>query len=188
MFTEERLLGMTDDLMKNATVMGVENMGKSYMTGSDFLTNEFIISTIATLVGFVVYHLLVVDVIKPSTGNSKLDTGLIDGFKLLSILFVSQTLVSGLKGEINYSDSWIQSTLVSSASFVAFHTFVADKLPQVEGRQALVMDISKVALSMIAVQYMSGGDVMDIDYLISLAVTLSGFVLYHEVVHPRVFA
>lgn len=189
MFSEERLFNLNSDLAKQLTVSSVQDVGDSFILGNDLLSTRFITTTVASLVGIVVYHLIVSERIQPETGNEKLNVGLQDALKMITILFISQTINTGLKGDIDYNDEWIQSTLVSGGSLVAFHTLVADMLPKVEGKQKLIMDLGKVTFSTMMVQYMSGGDIVDMDYLISLIVTLIGFVVYHELVVnvPRLY-
>lgn len=185
-FSEDRLfggIGMYDDIAKNTTVSLIQSLNSDNFK----ITNRLLLSLVSSLVGFVVYHLLVSNVIIPNTGNKKLDRGLVDGFKMITMLFVSQTILSGLNGSVSYSDQWIQSTLLSGISLTVFHTLLADFIPKVDGNNELLLDLGKVIFSSSVVHGVLGGNLMDTQFLESLLITLSGFVVYHKLIRDRLF-
>lgn len=176
------------DVLKAATVESVSHLAGVYRKGGDVMPTQWVYATVATLVGFVVHGLVVSQVLKPTTGNTKVDAGLADVVKVGTVLTVSQVINTAMTGSVDLSESWMRSTAMTLVAFFAFHTLVAEHVPSVEGYQATVMDLSKAAFTSVAVQYMSGASVMNQEYLLSLAGTLAGFAVYHELVHPRVFA
>ena len=176
------------DVAKATTVETVSHLAGVYRKGGEVMPTQWIFATVSLLVGFVVHGLVVSQVLKPSTGNAKVDAGLADAVKVGTVLTVSQVINTSMKGSVNLSDAWMKSTAMNLIAFFVFHVLVAERVPSVEGYQATVMDLAKVAFTSVAVQYMSGSSVMDQEYLLSLAGTLAGFAVYHELVHPRVFA
>lgn len=177
------------DVAKVATAQTVSHLSDSFRTGQEMFNQSWVQSTVALLVGFVVHGLIVSQVVKPSTGNAKVDAGLADVVKVGTALTVAQVVTSQMKGgDIELSNEWMQSTAMTLAAFFAFHVVVADYVPTVEGHQATVMDMAKVAFTSMAARYLAGGNLMDNEYLMSLAGTLLGFGVFHEIVRPRVFA
>lgn len=189
MFSEKAMFDTQMDVAKVATAQTVSHVADTYRTGGELLNQAWVQSTVALLVGFVVHGLVVSQVVKPSTGNAKVDAGLADVVKVGTALTVAQVVNATLKGgEVNLSNEWMQSTAMTLAAFFAFHVVVADYVPSVEGHQATVMDLAKVAFTSMGARYLAGGDLMDNEYLMSLAGTMAGFAVFHEVVRPRLFA
>lgn len=187
MFSEKALFDTQVDVAKAATTRTVSHLAGVYRKGDEVMPVEWVYATVATLVGFVVHGLVVSQVLKPSTGNVKVDAGLADVVKVGTVLAVSNAINTAMKGQVDFSDAWMRSTVMTLGAFFAFHVVVADQVPQVEGRQAMVMDLAKASFTSLAVQYLSG-KAIDQEYLLTLAGTLAGFAVFHEVVHPRVFA
>lgn len=186
MFSEKALFDTQVDVAKASTVKTVSHLADSYRRGQAYMPTQWIYATVASLVGFVVHGLVVSQVVKPSTGNPQVDAGLADAVKVATILAVSQAINTAMKGQVDFSEQWMTTTGLTMAAFFAFHVGVAPRLPQMEGRQALVMDLAKAAFTSVVVQYMSG-QALDQEYLLTLAGTLAGFTVFHEIVHPRVF-
>jgi len=186
MFSEKALFDTQVDVAKGATVGTVSQLVDSYRKGEETLPMSWVYATVATLVGFVAHGLVVSQVVKPSTGNTQVDAGLADVVKVGTVLSVSQAINTAMAGEVDFSEEWMTSTGMTLAAFFAFHVGVAPYVPQVEGRQAMVMDLAKAAFTSLAVQYVSGQE-MNQEYLMTLAGTLLGFAVFHEVVNPRLF-
>ncbi|ADO67354.1 hypothetical protein crov320 [Cafeteria roenbergensis virus] len=186
MFSEKALFDTQVDLVKAATVKSVSHLSESYRGDGDYLSMPWIYATVATLVGFVAHGLVVSQVLKPSTGNVQVDAGLADVVKVGTVLTVSQAINTAMAGQVDLSEQWMTSTGVTLAAFFAFHVAVAPYVPKVEGRQAMVMDLAKAAFTSVAVQFVRGEE-MNTEYFMTLAATLAGFAIFHEVIYPRVF-
>lgn len=187
MFSEKALFDTQVDLAKAGTVKSTSQLLDVYRKGGEYFPMAWVYATIATLVGLVVHGLVVSQVIKPSTGNVAVDAGLADVVKAGTVLLVAEAINTGMKGNVELSESWMMSTGITLAAFFAFHVVVAPYVPNVEGHQATVMDIAKAGFTTVAAHYVSGG-VIDNEFMLSLAGTLVGFAVFHEVVAPRVFA
>ena len=188
MFSEKALLDTQADVAKAATAGTIAHLLESYRTGSDMFPNPWIYATVASLVGFVVHGLVVSQVVKPSTGNAQVDAGLADVVKVGTVLAVSQAINSAMAGGVAFPDSWMNSTAITLAAFFAFHVVAAPYVPEIPMLSSpATADVAKVTFTSLAIQYVSGGEV-NTEYLISLAATLAGFVVFHEVVAPRLLA
>lgn len=186
MFSEKALFDTQTDLAKITSAETLGHIANIARKGGELMSNKWVLSTVATLVGFVVHGLLVSQMVKPTTGNVNVDAGLADVVKVGTVLTVANAINTGMNGRVQFSEEWMKSTAITVAAFFAFHVLVADFVPVVEGRQALVMDVAKVSFTSVAIQLLSGKQ-LDVDYLISVAGTLSGFVVFHELIHPRFF-
>lgn len=186
MFSEKRLFDTQFEVARAGTVDVVENVFNSQFLGTELLSEAWIQATLASLVGFVVHGLIVTQVLSPSTGNVHVDTGLKDVIKVGTVLTVSQAINSSLKGNAEFSEQWMTSTAMNLAAFFAFNVAVNPYLPVIQGHQATVVDMAKAVFTSVSVRYFSGQE-MDNEYMISLAGTVLGFAVYHELVHPRLF-
>jgi hypothetical protein len=187
MFSEKALFDTQVDLAKAGTVASTSQLLNSYRKGGEYFPMAWVYATVATLVGFVVHGLIVSQVIKPNTGNMSVDSGLSDVVKVGTVLLVAEAINTGMRGDVELSESWMMSTGITLAAFFAFHVVVAPYIPSVEGHQATVMDVAKAGFTTVIAHYMAGG-AMDNEFMLSLAGTLAGFAVFHEVVAPRVFA
>lgn len=187
MFSEKALLDTQVDVAKAATVNTVSHIANTYRKGGQYFPEQWIQATIATLVGFVAHGLVVSQVIKPKTGNAGVDAGLADVVKIGTVLAVSQAINSARTGPIDFPNAWVASTLTTLAAFFVFHVAVAKHIPNVEGHQNTVMDMSKVVFTSVAAQFVAGLP-MDKDFFLTLGGTVAGFAVFSEVVQPRVFA
>lgn len=186
MFSEKALFDTQVDVAKSATVNTVSHLSNSYRNGDEYFPMPWVYATMATLVGFVIHGLIVSQVIKPATGNEPVDAGLADVVKVGTVLTVSQAINSAMNGQVDFSEGWMTSTGMTLGAFFAFHVGVAPYLPKVEGRNAMILDLAKSAFTSLAVQYLSGQE-MNQEYLLTLTGTLAGFVVFYEIIHPRLF-
>jgi len=187
MFSEKALFDTQVDLAKAGTVGATSHLLNSYRKGGEYFPMAWVYATIATLVGFVAHGLVVSQVIKPNTGNVSVDAGFADVIKVGTVLLVAEAINTGMKGNVELSESWMMSTGVTLAAFFAFHVAVAPYVPSVDGHQATVMDLAKAGFTTVVAHYVAGG-VIDNEFMLSLASTLAGFAVFHEVIAPRVFA
>lgn len=187
MFSEKALFDTQVDVAKASTTSTIAHLADVYRKGTSAFPTSWMFATVASLVGFVIHGLVVSQVIRPTTGYPTVDAGLADVVKIGTVLTVSQAINTAMTGQMEFSSGWMTSTAMTLGAYFAFHTAVAPYVPQVQGRQALVMDLAKAAFTSMAVQYLSGRAI-DREYLMSLGGTLLGLTVFHEVVYPRVFA
>jgi hypothetical protein len=189
MFSEKALFDTQVDVAKASTVSATSRAWDAYRRGeATYFPQEWILATVATLVGLVVYGLVVSQAVKLSVGNPGMDAGIADAIKVATVSVASVLVPALYSGSaIEFSQAWMMSTAMTMAGFFAFNVVVAPYIPRVDGHQATVTDLAKAAFTTAAVRYLQGGQ-FDNEFVMSLAGTLAGFALFHEVVAPRVFA
>lgn len=188
MFSEKALFDTQVDVGRAATVNTVSHVMDTYRLGGKYINMQWVYMTVATLVGFVAHGLVVSQLVKPSTGNAKVDAGLTDVVKFGTVLSVSHVLMQLVNGrEISFSQEWMKSTGITLAGFFVFHYLIADMIPTVEGHQMTIMNASKAVFTSVVAQLLTGQS-LDQNYLMSLGGVVAGFVLFDELVHPNVFA
>lgn len=186
MFSEKALFDTQVDVAKHGTSLLTSHLTETYRHGGEYLSRQWIITTMITLIGFVVYGLVVKQLIPVNVANPRVKAGLDDVLKMGTVLIVSQVVTSHMAGRVNFPDAWLNVTAVILAAFFLFHVVVAPQLPVVRGYQATIMDVAKFGLVSTAAHYYVGGRFNE-DFLVSLGGILGGFVLFHEVLAPRLF-
>jgi hypothetical protein len=171
------------DLTLFATVLVVSNLVSSQLEGTAVFSERWKNLAVATLLGVALHGLLtnkVSSMLNTSlqVENVGLNKSVYDLVKFGTIFVCQKAITSQMEGRpIVFDRRWVMTSGLTIAGYAAFN-MVESRVPQVGSHQPLFNDLIKVSMGALAANYFVDGTVNK-GHLMTLAATLSGFVVFH---------